>query len=206
MIFNKGSYISKFATIAVNCPARASVTISCGRWSYTKTATGGSASFVVPISGVWTISVTYSGVTQTDTVSVTTYGATYTKSLDLLKYLFKAGSGAIVPWTTYGDASVSTNNIAAKGKGKDPVTQSGAYTTSNVDLTNYSKLHITMTSSPTAAGGAGGVNGADNKYWKSSLIQGTNTIDISDLTGSYQIRVTSIATYNMTITNVWLEP
>ena len=221
MIFNKGSSSSHFATIVVNCQAGATVKISCGTWEFTKTATGGSATFTVPISGTWTITVTQGSISKSEDVSVTTYGTTYTKTITLSNYLFKSGTGAVVEWSTYaghdstvagwgcdvrGTSNINKTRIYCKSdmawySETQYLTASASASTKNkVDLTNYRTLKITSNGK-----GSGGVSGTNNNSkYRPSLTNGTTTIDISDLTGSYDISVSG-NTSGLEVTNVWLE-
>lgn len=146
MIFNIISGGAKFATIAATFPTGATVTCVQEPYSYT-VSEGTSYDFVVPKSGVWTLTVTKNGLTETKTVDVSTYGETYPITLHIDYYLFKSGEGAKVTWTGRGNSSVphhiNSNEIYVGITQTGEITyQSYTYYTGLIDLTQYETLIV----------------------------------------------------------------
>ena len=63
----------KYITLTVTCPAGSSVSVIKGDFIYTATATSGTASFYLPETGEWNVSINLSGQSSSGTVSVTEY-------------------------------------------------------------------------------------------------------------------------------------
>ena len=63
----------KYITLTVTCPAGSSVSVIKGDFTYTATATSGTASFYLPETGEWNVSINLSGQSSSGTVSVTEY-------------------------------------------------------------------------------------------------------------------------------------
>ena len=63
----------KYITLTVACPAGSSVSVIKGDFTYTATATSGTASFYLPETGEWNVSINLSGQSSSGTVSVTEY-------------------------------------------------------------------------------------------------------------------------------------
>lgn len=68
---------SYFPTLVVTAPAGSLVTVSKDSYSYQQTATNGSASFVLPVLGQWTIKAELGEQEATRTVDVDNLGQTY---------------------------------------------------------------------------------------------------------------------------------
>lgn len=68
---------SYFPTLVVTVPAGSLVTVSKDSYSYQQTATNGSASFVLPVLGQWTIKAELGEQEATRTVDVDNLGQTY---------------------------------------------------------------------------------------------------------------------------------
>ena len=63
----------KYITLTVTCPAGSSVSVIKGDFTYTATATSGTASFYLPETGEWNVSINLSGQSSSGTVNVTEY-------------------------------------------------------------------------------------------------------------------------------------
>ena len=63
----------KYITLTVTCPAGSSVSVIKGDFTYTATATSGTASFYLPETGEWNVSINLSGQSSAGTVNVTEY-------------------------------------------------------------------------------------------------------------------------------------
>lgn len=63
----------KYITLTVTCPAGSSVSVVKGGFTYTATATSGTASFYLPEIGEWSVSINLNGQSSSGTVNVTEY-------------------------------------------------------------------------------------------------------------------------------------
>ena len=63
----------KYITLTVTCPAGSSVSVIKGDFTYTATATSGTASFYLPETGEWNVSINLNGQSSSGTVNVTEY-------------------------------------------------------------------------------------------------------------------------------------
>ena len=63
----------KYITLTVTCPAGSSVSVIKGGFTYTATATSGTASFYLPETGEWSVSINLNGQSSSGTVNVTEY-------------------------------------------------------------------------------------------------------------------------------------
>lgn len=63
----------KYITLTVTCPAGSSVSVIKGDFTYTATATSGTANFYLPETGEWNVSINLSGQSSSGTVNVTEY-------------------------------------------------------------------------------------------------------------------------------------
>ena len=63
----------KYITLAVTCPAGSSVSVIKGDFTYTATATSGTASFYLPEIGEWSVTISLNGQSSSGTVNVTEY-------------------------------------------------------------------------------------------------------------------------------------
>lgn len=63
----------KYITLAVTCPAGSSVSVIKGDFTYTATATSGTASFYLPEIGEWSVTISLNGKSSSGTVNVTEY-------------------------------------------------------------------------------------------------------------------------------------
>ena len=63
----------KYITLTVTCPAGSSVSVVKGDFTYTATATSGTASFYLPEIGEWSVTISLNGQSSSGTVNVTEY-------------------------------------------------------------------------------------------------------------------------------------
>ena len=61
----------KYITLTVTCPAGSSVSVVKGDFTYTATATSGTASFYLPEIGEWNVNISLNGQSSSGTVNVT---------------------------------------------------------------------------------------------------------------------------------------
>lgn len=145
---------------------------------------------------------------------------------DFYYYIFKSGEGQKVALTTYKENSsvnvtIGTDTIILSYSGE--AFCSGIQTKSKIDLTDYSTIKIAYTCSMVPSGGAAawasafGVSSsamtgdgttadefdiASKKFSKSTSLR-TDSLDISQLSGSYYLGV--FGSSKVTIHNFWLE-
>ena len=63
----------KYITLTVTCPAGSSVSVVKGDFTYTATATSGTASFYLPEIGEWSVTISLNGQSSSGTVNATEY-------------------------------------------------------------------------------------------------------------------------------------
>ena len=63
----------KYITLTVTCPAGSSVSVVKGDFTYTTTATSGTANFYLPEIGEWNVTISLNGQSSSGTVNVTEY-------------------------------------------------------------------------------------------------------------------------------------
>ena len=148
MIFNIINSGSKFATIIVYCPTNTAVVCSKSPFSFSKNSgSSKSVTFEVPVSGSWTVSMTWGGQTYTATASVSTQGSTV--SVRFRYYYFKAGEGAkngltYMSGSTDGRAVWTTDNfvIVYDAQAVWEGQKEQVFPTSKVDLSNFSTFAV----------------------------------------------------------------
>ena len=87
MIFNIA--LGGVAYISVTAPSGASISATCSG----VTMTGpGSCTLEVPVIGTWSVTCTYSGVSRTNSISVSSYGTTYNAFFALLTTTAPSGA------------------------------------------------------------------------------------------------------------------
>ena len=99
---------SYFPTLAVTVPAGSLVTVSKDSYSYQQTAASGSASFILPALGQWTVKAELGGQEATRTVDVDNLGQTYELTVSYFSATLNvtAPAGATVT-ATCGQTSVN---------------------------------------------------------------------------------------------------
>lgn len=125
------------AFLNVNCPNSSTITAVNG--NNRLTATGKSASFKLPRTGNWTVTATYNGISQSQTVSVSA-GQTKTVTLLTSVYLYNAGSyasGFSSGWS-YGERSTYVETTGTQ-YGNNPSISNGS-----VNLNGYKHLYAVV--------------------------------------------------------------
>lgn len=201
---SKSVALSYFAaTIAVTYPSGSTCTCSNGSTVYTAGNTSGSWTFTVPRAGTWTVTSTNGSQTKSQAVSITTTGQSQSVTLTYNVYLFKSGSGEIVPFF-YSPSENATYNVNANRIYLSYSTASScgmALRTSNmIDLTNYTKMcvdaKVTAITGTTYGGGIGisktgwSVANAQSVFSARTAFVANNTtttyvIDITNYSGTY---------------------
>ena len=190
-----------YAVIGVTYPSGSTCTCTNGSKTLTAKDTTGKALFVIPYAGTWTVKAVSGSKSTSKTVSITAEGqvATVTLIFDLI--LFNGGDNTSVTggWAYtitdvgYNDTSVRGDNLTVgttlywfpgrgwNGGGTDQKSRSGyAHTKKKIDVTKYN----TITAVSKHAAGHLTVNNASV-----ALKVGTVSLDISALTGSYEVRL-----------------
>lgn len=190
-----------YAVIGVTYPSGATCTCTNGSKTLTAKDTTGKALFVIPSAGTWTVKAVKGSKSTSKTVSITTEGQVETVMLMFELILFDGGdkTGVTGGWsytiTDYGynDTSVREDNLTVSttlywlpgrgwnGGGTDQKNRSGyAHTKKKIDVTEYN----TITAVSKHASGHLTVSNASV-----ALKVGTVSLDISALTGSYEVRL-----------------
>lgn len=170
MIINLVTGRPHVATITVNCPTQSTVVCSLGQFSYTKkSGSSKSVSFEVPISGTWTVTITWGGQTYTTTVSATSQGTVLNAKFRY--YIFKSGEGLKVN-ASYYNGSNAVRLISGTKSFDVAYNTSGirekVLTDAKIDLSGFSKFVVDATH-----------HDNDHKLWMlaQSSTSGTTTIN-----------------------------
>ena len=190
-----------YAAIGVTYPSGSVCTCTNGTLTLTAKGTGGKAIFVIPSAGTWTVKAVSGSKSTSKAVSITTEGQVETLTLTFETILFDGGdnTGVTGGWAYtitddgYGspdvrgdDLTVGTTLYWLPGRswnagGTDQKNRSGyAHTKNKIDVTNYN----TITAVSNYAEGHLTVGNASV-----ALKVGTVSLDISALTGSYEVRL-----------------
>ena len=182
-------------------PSGSVCTCTNGTLTLTAKGTGGKAIFVIPSAGTWTVKAVSGSKSTSKTVSITAEGQVKTVTLIFELILFDSGDNTAVTggWEYtitdigYNDTSVRGDNLTVgttlywlpgrgwNGGGTDQKNRSGyAHTKKKIDVTKYN----TITAVSKRAEGHLTVNDASV-----ALKVGTVSLDISALTGSYEVRL-----------------
>lgn len=201
MIYVLSGEAAPYAVIGVTYPSGATCTCTNGSKTLTAKDTTGKALFVIPSAGTWTVKAVKGSKSTSKTVSITTEGQVETVTLIFELILFDGGDNTSVTggWaytiTDYGynDTSVRGDNLTVgttlywlpgrgwNGGGTDQKSRSGyAHTKKKIDVTKYN----TITAVSKHAAGHLTVSNASV-----ALKVGTVSLDISALTGSYEVRL-----------------
>jgi hypothetical protein len=207
-------------TITVTYSEKATCTIENYRQTYTAPDTSGSWKFYVREAGYYTVTCKNNGFVNTQQVAVWKQGENIDVDLRYEYYIFKSGEGLKAqissvqePGSTVavGSSQITISNVAAAVDA-----YSTFYTSSPIDITQYSMLHIRytaisadyplcfglMSSEPTAGNSYSGAWVA--KWIVTNTTAGSGSyIDISDFSGPHYIVVTAAG--ETTITNIYLN-
>lgn len=228
MIINmSGGGGKPYAVISATYPAGSTCVCSNGSKTLKAKDTSGTALFVIPEAGTWTVTAVSGDKTASKAVSITAEGQVETVELTYGLYIFKNGSGLK---SEYSIKSNSNSMISAPTVSDDTISWSGNsssggvafYIDPAVALSGYTKLCVDFECSYNYGGNYGmgfgvGTDAATglmitNTSWTAkvtSTAQGAiarNTVqcDISALTDSEYIKV--VGSYSAgKIYNIWLE-
>ena len=212
-----GGKTDAFAAISVTYPEGATCTCSLDSEVLKAPDTSGSALFIVPTAGEWTVTISQSGEEPVSEIVNVNESKAYTVGLDFGLYYFNYGPIDGYTWA----ASNMPNIIASNQLGKAPTvtTQedgsvslfiagngdylgtSGCYLLRNVDLNLISTLEINVEKSTnTVTTGLSVIPtyadawGTDRDWGGDSLAyvdlnNGTSTLNVLNLNGTYNIAV-----------------
>ena len=191
-----------YAVIGVTYPSGSTCTCTNGSKTLTAKNTSGKAIFVIPSAGTWTVTAVSGSKSTSKTVSITAEGQVETVTLMFETILFDGGdnTGVTGGWTYtitkddyYGGPSAREDNLNVgttlywlpgrswNSEGTDQKNKNGyAHTKKKIDVTKYN----TITAVSKYAGGHLAVGNASV-----ALKVGTVSLDISALTGSYEVRL-----------------
>ena len=189
------------ASIVVTYPAGSTLTCTLGSKVLTAKDTSGKWVFGLPNTGNWVVKAVKDSKSKSATVNITAEGQTKTVELAYELILFDGGDNKSVTggWSYtitdvgYNDTSVRGDNLTVgttlywlpgrgwNGGGTDQANRDGyAHTKKKIDVTNYN----TITAVSNYAKGHLTVGNASV-----ALKVGTVSLDISALTGSYEVRL-----------------
>ena len=190
-----------YAAIGVTYPSGSVCTCTNGTLTLTAKDTSGKAIFVIPSAGTWTVKAVRGDKMTSKAVSITAEGQVATVTLTYELILFDGGdnTGVTGGWTytitkdDYGGPSAREDNLTVgttlywlpgrswNTEGTDQKNRNGyAHTKNKIDVTNYN----TITAVSKYAEGHLTVGDASV-----ALKVGTVSLDISALTGSYEVRL-----------------
>ena len=201
MIYVLSGEAAPYAVIGVTYPSGSTVTCTNGLKTLTANDTTGKAIFVIPSAGTWTVKAVKGSKSKSKAVSITAEGQVETVTLMFETILFDGGDniGVTGGWTytitrdDYGGSPVRGDNLTVgttlywlpgrswNSEGTDQKNKNGyAHTKNKIDVTNYH----TITAVSNYAQGHLTVGNASV-----ALKVGTVSLDISALTGSYEVRL-----------------
>ena len=196
-----GSTSKAYAAIGVTYPTGSTCTCTDGAKTLTAKDTSGKAIFVIPSAGTWTVTAVSGSKSTSKAVSITAEGQVETVTLIFELILFDGGdnTGVTGGWaytitnSGYGSDDVRRDNLTVgttlywlpgrswNGGSTDQKNKNGyAHTKNKIDVTNYN----TITAVSNYAEGHLTVGNASV-----ALKVGTVSLDISALTGSYEVRL-----------------
>ena len=201
MIYVLSGEAAPYAVIGVTYPSGATCTCTNGSKTLTAKDTTGKALFVIPSAGTWTVKAVKGSKSKSKAVSITAEGQVETVTLMFETILFDGGDniGVTGGWTytitkdDYGGSPVRGDNLTVgttlywlpgrswNSEGTGQKNKNGyAHTKNKIDVTNYN----TITAVSNYAQGHLTVGNASV-----ALKVGTVSLDISALTGSYEVRL-----------------
>lgn len=190
-----------YAAIGVTYPSGSVCTCTNGTLTLTAKDTSGKALFVIPSAGTWTVKAVKGSQSTSKAVSITAEGQVEIVTLTYELILFDGGdnTGVTGGWTytitkdDYGGPSAREDNLTVgttlywlpgrrwNTEGTDQKNNNGyAHTKNKIDVTNYN----TITAVSNYAQGHLTVGNASV-----ALKVGTVSLDISALTGSYEVKL-----------------
>ena len=196
-----GGSSKPYAVIGVTYPSGSTCTCTNGSKTLKAKDTTGKALFVIPSSGTWMVKAVKGSKSKSKAVSITAEGQVETVTLTFETILFDGcdKTGVTGGWTYtitdtgFGSTDVRPDNLTVgttlywlpgrgwDGGGTAQKSRSGyAHTKNKIDVTNYN----TITAVSNYAKGHLTVGNASV-----ALKVGTVSLDISALTGSYEVRL-----------------
>lgn len=201
-ITRRGGGTSKtYAVIGVTYPTGSNCTCTDGAKTLKLKNTSGQGIFLIPYAATWTVTATNGTNTKSQSVEITTEGQIISVTLSYGLFLFDGGdnTGVTGGWTYtitdtgFGSTDVRPDNLTVgttlywfpgrgwNSEGTDQKNKNGyAHTKNKIDVTNYN----TITAVSNYAKGHLTVGNASV-----ALAVGTVSLDISALTGSYEVRL-----------------
>ena len=202
-VFLMGSGLASkpYAVIGVTYPSGSTCTCTNGSKTLKAKDTSGKALFIIPSAGTWTVKAVKGSKSASKAVSITAEGQVKTVTLTFETILFDGGdnTGVTGGWAYtitnngYGGSPVRGDNLTVgttlywlpgrtwNAGGTDQNNKDGyAHTKNKIDVTNYN----TITAVSNYAQGHLTVGNASV-----ALKVGTVSLDISALTGSYEVRL-----------------
>lgn len=201
MIYVLSGEAAPYAVIGVTYPSGSTCTCTDGTKTLKLKDTSGQGLFLIPYAATWTVTAVSGSKSTSKTVSITAEGQAETVALMFELLLFDGGdnTGVTGGWTYtitdtgFGNDSVRKDNLTVgttlywlpgrgwDAGGTDQKNRSGyARTKNKIDVTNYNAItavsnyakgHLTVGNASVA------------------LKVGTVSLDISALTGSYEVRL-----------------
>lgn len=220
----RGTLAPLYAAIGVIYPKGSTLTCTKGTKTLTARTTSGQWVFAVPEEGTWTVKAEQGTKSNEQSFEIRSEGQFESTELSYGYLLFDGGS--VVPWTGKKDSHGTTFTISdtlginRAAKGSSAYTFAVVGTSSTIDVTEYSTLCFDVSSvsgdSVYIALSEYAVT-ASQACWSSKWIKskkvsqsGVVTLDISTITGSYYVFMTTDENYTSvvskcTATSVWLE-
>ena len=208
------------ATINVTYPAGSTCTATDGVTTLTAPDTSGTWVCVVGNTGTWTVTATDGEKEKSETVEITTDGQSETIAISYNVFLFKEGTGALVPFKikteTYGRVEITESSIY-KYHTSNSKPRSAVFTEEPVDITDFKTVcfdadarnkygdfadGIGVSQTEISNGGVANSKGAYTIFTYDS-VRRVYSLDVSSLSGLYYIGTGGITTSY--IYNIWLE-
>ena len=208
------------ATINVTYPAGSTCTATDGTTTLTAPDTSGTWTCVVGNTGTWTVKSTDGEKEKSETVEITTDGQSETIAISYNVFLFKEGTGALVPFTikkeVNGRVEITESSIY-KYHTSNSKPRSAVFTEEPVDITDFKTVcfdadarnkygdfadGIGVSQTEISNGGVANSKGAYTIFTYDS-VRRVYSLDVSSLSGLYYIGTGGITTSY--IYNIWLE-
>ena len=201
MIYVLSGEAAPYAVIGVTYPSGSTCTCTDGAKTLKLKNTSGQGLFLIPYAATWTVTAVSGSKSKSKAVSITAEGQVETVTLSFETILFDGGdnTGVTGGWAYtitdngFNDTSVRGDNLTVgttlywlpgrgwNSEGTEQKNRSGyAHTKNKIDVTNYN----TITAVSNYAKGHLTVGNASI-----ALKVGTVSLDISALTGSYEVRL-----------------
>ena len=206
-----------YAVIGVTYPSGSVCTCTNGTLTLTAKGTGGTAIFVIPSAGTWTVKAVKGSDSASKAVSITTEGQVATVELAYELVLFSGSE----TWTIkkriddYGSLAISNSKLTLTGSmaygGSAPLYSCSAFYPSKVAKSSYSTLKVTVSAVTTPTyvyfmvQNDMTANTSGENYVAYVNISEAGTFSIPFPDGSYYVGLSVGGTSSVTVTKVWLE-